>query len=42
MTVATQVKVPDIGDFAITYERNSRSNKTGDMVSPSEVKTLRK
>lgn len=26
----------------ITYERNSWNNKTGDMVSPAEVKTLRK
>jgi cytochrome c oxidase subunit 2 len=26
----------------ITYERNSWNNKTGDMVSPAEIKTLRK
>ena len=26
----------------ITYERNSWSNKTGDMVSPADVKQLRK
>ena len=26
----------------VTYERNSWNNKTGDMVSPADVKTLRK
>jgi cytochrome c oxidase subunit 2 len=26
----------------VTYERNAWSNKTGDMISPSEVKGLRK
>jgi len=42
VTVTTKVKIPDNGDFAITCECNSRNNKTGDMVSPAEVKTLRK